>query len=472
VLLVGFILYTRRHRLIYLLPILGLGLGISTMLTVLWFGSIHAITLAFGPGIAGLAMDYGVHAVFMNPRARETWKSNLAGLVTTLVILFLLLFSAIPLLRQMMFFSILGLTISFALFYFFLSRWPDKFVTKPYDFSPRSWRPGEAVALAMLFAAPLLFLRPVELSLQHMNFESPKTVELRHAFMKISASPSPYWLDLDSLEASEEARVWAAGQKIVFEGAANFLPPVARQERHLQTWRAALCPNENLKLSETQRRFYQPFLASIACGNLRPRPFADPLPNYLSDFRNQDRSIGLLFPTTPEQVAAVRGKYPDSSTPRALFEAFPRVFMNELAWTTPIALLGAFLFLWLHFRRGRLAFLATVPFLTGVGCFAAMAFGFDLPLTFISLIGLLMVFGFSLDYGIFVVTLMGSDGEHKFGVWSALSVCSFSTLAGFVPLVFAGHPVLRDLGHMLLWGSLGTYIGTFWGIPALMRRRA
>ncbi len=94
----------------------------------------------------------------------------------------------------------------------------------------------------------------------------------------------------------------------------------------------------------------------------------------------------------------------------------------------------------------------------------------QLPLSFISLIGLLMVFGFSLDYGIFVVDLMRHRNEGKFGVWSALGVCSFSAVAGFAPLVFAGHPVLNDLGQILLWGSVGTFIGTFWGIPGLYRR--
>jgi predicted exporter len=96
-----------------------------------------------------------------------------------------------------------------------------------------------------------------------------------------------------------------------------------------------------------------------------------------------------------------------------------------------------------------------------------MALIMNLPVSFISLIGLLMVFGCSLDYGVFVMDFLLYRGEDKPGVWSALSLCAFATIAGFAPLVFAKHPVLNDLGQALLWGTLGTYIGSLWGIPSV-----
>lgn len=470
-LLAGFVIFTRRHRLALLIPILLAGLALATAATVAVFGKIHGITLAFGPGIVGLAMDYGVHAVFLNPRSKSTWRSNRAGLITTLVILFMMMFSAIPLLRQLMFFSALGLIISYLLFYVLLYNRPTWFETPAYNFTPKSWRPGEWLAIGMIAGVFSLLALNLSLGVQQMNFESSGTKQLREWFAANSASLPPYWIEEDledPLASSHLAKAWAAENQIAFEGAANFLPAKEDQEENLQTWRAVLCPENKIPLTPVQKKFFQPFFESLTCASLTPRNLKD-TPDYIADLGHGGQWLSLMFPANEEQVAAVKAKYRSAGTPREVFSEFPRVFVKELSWMIPVSLIGALLFLWNHFRSVRGTFLSIVPFLSGAGCFALVALAFNFNLTFISLIGLLMVFGFSLDYGIFVVDLLRAKNEGKFGVWSALSVCSFAALAGFAPLVFARHPVLNDLGQALLWGSLGTYVGTFWGIPALFR---
>lgn len=472
VLLALFVLFSGRQKIVLLIPILILGLGIAAAITVAAFGKIHGLTLAFGPGIVGLAMDYGVHAVFMDPRSKATWKSNLAGLLTTLVILVILFFSQIPLLKQMMFFSASGLIVSFLLFYGFLHAWPKLFETKPYGFTPKTWIAGEYFAIGMLACSVLIVLRPLDLSVQHLNYESPRTVELRSWFGKHSTSLQPYWLEEDPekpLESAHATKNWADAEKIGYEGIAAFMSLDDPANR--ATW-SKLCAHESgLKFSPVQERFFAPFFEQIGCADLnRNYNLKDHYPDYVKDFTAQRQWASLLFPTGPEQAAKVKERFPHATTPREIFSEFPKIFMRELAWMVPIAFLCALIFLYFHFRRFRFTLLSVVPFLTGVGCYAIVAVAFSLPLSFISLIGLLMVFGFSLDYGIFVVDLLREHNENKYGVWSALSVCSFSAVAGFAPLIFAGHPVLNDLGQTLLWGSLGTFIGTFWGIPGLYRR--
>lgn len=471
VLLVAFVLITRRYKIVWLMPILLIGLSIAAAVTVLVFGKIHGITLAFGPGIVGLAMDYGVHAVFMDPRSRSTWKSNLAGLLTTLVILIILIFSEIPLLRQMMFFSAFGLVISFALFYVFLHLWPSIFETAPYEFSPKTWLAGEYFAIAMLAAAGLIILKPLDLSIQHLNYESPRSVAARSWFGRHTTSLQPYLIEEsshDPLSSAHKTKKWAEEQNISYEGIANFLPAQDEQSKNLTTW-TSFCDKQFI-FTSTQTRFFAPFLDKFPCQELKTKDPRLNAPDYIKDFSARESWASLLFPTDNEQVKKVKDQFAEAITPREIFPEFPRIFIRELSWMVPIAFLSALLFLFWHFRSLGFTLLAIVPFLTGLGCYAAIAVAFDLPLSFISLIGLLMVFGFSLDYGIFVVDLLREHSESKFGVWSALTLCSFSTLAGFAPLIFAGHPVLNDLGQTLLWGSFGTYVGTFWGIPGLYRR--
>ena len=53
------------------------------------------------------------------------------------------------------------------------------------------------------------------------------------------------------------------------------------------------------------------------------------------------------------------------------------------------------------------------------------------------------------------------------GVWTCLLFASGATGLGFVPLLVCRHPVLAHLGQTLTLGTLGTAIGTLWGIPGI-----
>jgi predicted RND superfamily exporter protein len=102
---------------------------------------------------------------------------------------------------------------------------------------------------------------------------------------------------------------------------------------------------------------------------------------------------------------------------------------------------------------------------------------FGLELSFISLMGLIMIYGMSVDYGIFAtdidrrtLNIFGNDAGKNRGVWTSIFLAAFTTVAGFLPLDFCRHPVLIDLGRTLTLGMIGTLLGTFWGVPfALVR---
>ena len=468
--LAALLLATKRSRLLNLVPFLFFSIGAAVGVTILVFGKIHGLTLAFGPGIIGLSMDYGIHSAFLDPQSKKTWRANWVGLQTTLVILIVLAFSSIPLLRQMMFFAAFGLAFNYLVFYLVLPRWPRLFAIEVYPFTHSRSRMMTALSLLFLLASPMLLLQPVQLEIQHLNFESLKTIELRQWFTKVSGTASPYIFIEDQdypLVSAREHQEWASTQSIPFEGISSYLPPVQEQDENLASWHRRFCVDKYLPFSPMQKKFFQPFFASLACENLQPNDLKTKVPDYLKDFHSQGRFVSLFFPKTEAQAKALLEKYPGSSTPREIFAAFPQILYAELLWMVPFAFLGAFFFLWLHYRRWGWSLLAVVPFLTGVGCYALVITVFQLPFSFISLIGLLMVFGCSLDYGIFVMDFLLFRKGDQSGVWSALSLCAWATVAGFAPLVFARHPVLNDLGQALLWGTAGTYVGSLWGIPSV-----
>lgn len=470
--LILFIIGSRRYQVLSLLPLLLLSIGTSVVVTILVFGKIHGITLAFGPGIIGLAMDYGIHSCFLGPRSIKTWRANWVGLWTTLVSMVILGCSSVPLLRQMMFFAVFGLVLSFLLFYYFLRRWPSWFEAKTYSFTPQNWNLLNGLSVLFIFSSLLIFFKPIHLGIQQLNFETLKTVELRKWFFNATSVTSPYLIiedPADPLSSSLRALQWSAQHQLTYEGIGNYLPSVAVQAQNLISWREAFCPLIQLPLDLKKSLFFKPFLDSIACEKLAPNDLTHRIPTYLGDFHHDQQFVGLLFPKNPNEIRMVKEQFPDASTPREIFDNFPRIFYAELLWMIPLAFFSALVFLWRHYMSVSHALLAIVPFLTGLGCFVLVSFSANLSISFISMIGLLMVFGCSLDYGVFVMDFLLFRDKHERGVWSALTLCCLATLAGFAPLVFAQHPVLNDLGHALLWGSLGTYIGSLWGVPTVYR---
>lgn len=467
VFLFGFILYTRRQRLLLLFPVMGLGVLCAGVLTVLVFGRIHAVALSFGPALVSLAMDYGIHAAFLDPRAKSTWRSNFIALLTSLVIMALLGLSAIPLLQQMMFFAVSGLILTYGFFYLAMTRWPRHFAVEKFALAPRPSKPLAGLSFTLALAVLGLFALPLHLDIKQMNFQSAKSEQLIQWFQKENGIELPYTVVENSVEQSHAAKAWADANGIRYEGLANDLPPAHIQAKHKSTWQE-FCQGDYFMRSEQAERFFPPFI-NLVCGE-RPE-----VPNYLADFYSSGKWLGVFFAANETQADAVKERFPAATSPREVIVEFPKIFAGELRWMLPVSLLGALLFLGLYYKNLPLALLSALPFACGVGAFTAMIFILNLPLNFISFMGLLMVFGFSIDYGIFAVDFMKDPTKDREGVWSALTICAATTITGFAPLAFAGHPVLNSLGHALLWGSVGTFIGSFWGVPAgfrFLRRKA
>jgi hypothetical protein len=316
----------------------------------------------------------------------------------------------------------------------------------------------------------LIFFRPLDLSVQHLNYETPRTIELRKWFFTLKGTGSPVVALEDEshpMQSSVKRLTWAKSQNIAYEGIAEFLPDPDEQSTHVESWRELMCGDSPPHFTEQEQKLFSSFLASISCTRLQIRDPLESPPSYLEDFRHQRRFIGLFLPQTVAEREQLKQKFPEASTPREMFESFPHILYGELMWMLPLSFVAALLFLWNHYRHIGWSVLATIPFLTGVGLFALVAQIADLNLSFISVIALVMVFGCSLDYGVFVLDFLLYRKNDRPGVWSALSLCASATIAGFAPLVFARHPVLNDLGQPLFWGTLGTLIGSLWGIPAV-----
>jgi hypothetical protein len=467
-LLVGFMAFlisTRRTRLLLLVPPLILSVLIASALTIVWFGSIHGLTLSFGPGLIGLAMDYALHAAFGYGPKRSIWKANLFGVFTTLSVLVVVMLSEIPLLKQLMFFSASGLVIGFSLFYVMHTIFPDGLRAEPFVFQPVRSRvlTSYTLVISALGLLGLFSLKP-HLEMKQMNFESARTSELQKWFYRgLHAPLLNFHSAPDALKGSHEEAAWATKENIQVANLADFLPTLENQQDNLKSWKKDLC-SANI-LSPDQREFFEPYFNRFSCQRDTLRDLTTSVPAYLKDFTANHHWVSIWTPRTDAQKKQIQSAFPEAVSLLEMVAVFPKLFLKELRWMVPAALLVSFAFLVIYFRNPFFSLLAFIPFFSGVGFYWALTLIFGWPVTLMSVVGLIMVFGLSLDYGIFVTDLIVDHRKTEtHGLWTSLSFNSFATTIGFVPLIFCSHPVLRQLGEALIFGSLGTYLGAVWGI--------
>jgi hypothetical protein len=458
-----------RWRLMLLVPPVLISTVVSAGLTVLIFGSIHGLTIAFGTGIIGLAMDYGLHSCF-NTDWKGAWRANLYGILTTIVALVTILFSSIPLLRQLMAFSILGLITGYLVYWIPHIRYPQFFRVKPFSFVPNS----SPRKLTFIFVCLIGFIigcatvRP-NFSMQQFNYTTPRNAVLMPWLVKAAGLESPLvdvYRSESPLDQASERGLWAKSNGVRVEGLSMLLPTVKEQTEHLATWKD-VCDKRS-SLGEADAKFFQPFWQN--CDGLSPKNLrGDLIPTYLRDFHGRDGSwVALWNAETPSQKAAIKGQYPGAISLAEAVDLFPKILFSELSWMAPLSLLLATLLLWTYYRDLYLVALSLLPFFSGMGLYLLLALLFHFQISFISVVAGVMIFGLSIDYGIFATNLYaGANRPTGPGVWTALVSAALVTLFGFVPLLFCKHPILIQLGQVLVWGTLGTILGAIWGVPGI-----
>lgn len=473
------IVASRRTRLLYLVPPVLLSTAVAAGVTIGIFGSIHGLTLAFGTAIIGLAIDYGLHSA-LNQKYEGNWRANFAGVGTTIVALLVIMLSSIPLLRQMMVFSIIGLGAGFLTFFALHRRYPEVFSCEPFEIRPRTSRFKLVVIGAFLLSAAVAVftLRP-SFDLRQFDYQEPRAAELRAWLYRNVELKAPLLQvsDPDSLanplDQAHEQLGWAQMQGIQVENVAPYLPPVDVQRRNLATWTPSDCARLKQNMSDVERNFFAPFVAALKCESLSANDLTgetQSVPAYVQDFSAQGRLLSLWLPKTDAEAEKIKSRYSDAMSLKEVASIFPQTLARELKWMVPLAFALAVALLGFYYRRVSYTALSLVPFFSGLGLYALVAVALKLDVSFVSLIGLVMIFGFSIDYGIFATDLVRDQEHHSAaGVWTSLSLAALTNAAGFAPLLFCKHPVLTHLGQTLVYGTVGTYLGAIWGIPGIRR---
>lgn len=466
ILFIGVVSFLKLFKLIKLMVPTALGICVSFFITWLVYGKVHGITLSFGTGIIGLAIDYGFHYVFSKDK-KMAWKSNLYALLTTLAVFVIFFFSSIPLIRQMMFFSILGLVASYLFSRLLLA---DDHICVKMDFTLRKSKWHALMILAALVGIFHLVFFKIDTSIARFNFTPPhikeaqswfySQVKTEKIFFKIYEKDS--WNEIGNDFRRPKLRA------IRSESIYSYIPSLTNQTEHLNSWidfRSGLG-----KLPEVEQKIFAPFLEQL--NEVSPKDVVNlkQPPEYLSHLATGDMVVNLWFAKGPEQEKALHDNVYGVESLVDIFINFTNLLTREIAIFMPITLIAIWLLLYFRYLSVKKSLICLVPFLFALGLYGLFHRYFNFPLSFMSLLGLFLIYGLSVDYGIFSTdyfTNQEQDLEHESSLNLSLLVNWISGLVGFIPLLWCKHPILSDLGLVLIVGMIGIFYATFFIVPAL-----
>ena len=479
----------------------------------LLFPQPSAMALGFGIVLLGIGVDYAIY-MYLVCRVEEGRvvlappfvKSLLMAAFTTIGVFVVLLYSHVPVHRQMAALAIVGLVFSLLLAWqlvpLLVARRRSRVGTDSPRFliaipTGRGW-----TMLVLLLWLLLLVGGMVGWSRLHYNGDlkslDAATTQVREderefrvtwgregeqAFVVAGGVSPGAALDLNDQVYSRLAR---ADQLDGVQSLAPVLPGPARQARNAQAWqnfwqtRLPAFRPELEKAAQAQGfapRAFQPFLERVVAEppRLAPEVLIDgPLHPFLASLYRQVPVAGgegrfLATTLVPEnsETAPVLGSM-SAALPgvRVLSNSRWRqqidvLIKDDIFRLTAFAALVVILICLVAFREPRTLLGALAPVLSAQAAMALYAWLTGGELNMMHLLMAIMVQGPSVDYGIFMVTAC-REGMSR-DTLLAVSLCALSTLSGFGVLALAVHPALRALGMTVLIG-----IGAAWPTAILV----
>lgn len=501
-------LRTAQSLTVFLLPV-----GVvcaAGALTAFVFDGISGIVLGFGAVLLGISVDYALHVFIAlrqpgdaapSDRLRAVAKPVILGALTSCAAFGALLVSAVPGIRQLAVFSVLGLTVSLLLSLIIL----PLCVTPANTGLPAALRPTPTPHNHPAWLLPVwaLILGLGSWSGTNLRLDGDLRA-LSHTSAEIRANEAAtrqIWGGRRDLalvfargttpEKAREANdaVWALLQDAGLDREAislsPLLPSLRTQTENLARWTAfwkQRAPRVLADLDASARVLgfsptaFAPFAKALA---RKPRPVSETALSGLGG----DELLRLL--TIRDQgTYLIMTLLPDTPRARALFspdteqhvgarlvagsrfrEMLGAAMGRDVLRFCALALTVVTLITALLFRDIRRSLRALLPVGAGVAAFMAVMGATAQPLTLFHVIALPLIMGLSADYGIFMVHR--ERAPTPLNTERAVLLSGLTTLAGFGVLILARHPALHALGGTVLIGVAVAMGTALWVVPHL-----
>ncbi|MBN8466337.1 MMPL family transporter [Corallococcus exiguus] len=474
---------------------LTLGCAVALTVTALVFDRVHLLTLVFGSSLVGVAEDYGFHYFAARqgkapsergPVMRALLPGMVLALVTSVVAYLALGVAPFPGLRQMAVFSAAGLTGAFltVVFWFpsldtgalpvtsFAERFSASITRWPRIASTPAWWLSGAV-VTVLVAVGIWKLEPRD-DLRQLQGAPANLIADQRELGRLLGLPSPaqFFLvqgDSDEQVLAREAvlktKLDALVSEKVFAGyraVSDWLPSEAQQRED-----AALSARaEALAVAAVSESTGEaPTRAAFSPEPLTPRQFlsgpaaAVIRQQWLGTLGKAQYSVLMLrglndpkvLPRLEEVAQGLEGvRWVDKTAEISGLLSRYRRIMGGLIVAGYFAVL-----LTLVARFGRQAWRAWVPSVLGTLLTLAIFGWAGAPLQLFTVLGLVLLLGMGVDYGIFLLEHPG-DGS----AWLAVALAGVSTLLSFGLLGLSATPALRSFGLAMLLGEVTIWLLT------------
>lgn len=489
------------------LPIL-VGVTVGSAATLLVFGRIHGVTLAFGASLIGVCIDYVIH-LYCHHAAhagqsplttmRAIWPALRTGALTTAVGFVALGASRFPGLREVALFAVTGIGAALAVTRFVL---PTLMPQSPRAVgardalaagslrvlrvlrSARRWVAGAGVLL-IVFA--VFGAREVRWSdgfdgtaglAPDLVAEDARVRDRVAAFDQTRFVVAEGATDEDALQANERvARVLGEaverGELRGYRSVAPLLPSAATQAAV-----AGAALDDETLWSRFEVVFTEAGYRPVAFGEFRealdgdaPAPVtfaelaASPLAPLVRPHRLETAN-GVAILTFLEDVTdadAVAGAVSEvegavfvdqSAILRSATQAYQRGTANALI----LGLAAVLIVLALRYRSARRTAAAFLPAVLAAGVTVATLATVGVKVDLVGLTALLMVVSMGVDYGVFLVDAHDASDDDLGAALVSVFVACVTTVFGFGTLALSSHPILHAIGLTAAVGVVSSFL--------------
>lgn len=450
------------------------------------FPLVSGLALGFGAAVLGIAEDYAVHVHYALRRApQKTVALSHAArplLMSTILCVAgfgVLLFSAIPAIRQLAFFSAAAIAFGYVWAIVVLPHCPA--MDRPREDSARekkgrpAGRPAGVYVALLFLSGVTLFLAtlvPVNTSVRILGFTSPELLRDQQSLeenWKLEGSRRVYLVPgQNQAEALALAGQVAAELNSAVPGSASSLagliPDEETQRVNRGNWQnfkdgAAMHLVRRLE-DEAARHGYspgafRPFLGWFQADSklIDPKTLNEAGFGLLTDnFLVEKNSAQYAVVIAEGDSKPLPDKFSDRvfQLSAAEFESALSQALKDEKRLLPFCVIICLAILTWAYRRFDRAVLAFIPAMGGLAAVLLFHWLFGRPIGLVEAAALPLVICLGSDYGIVVVNELSEDAD--LGAPKAIFVSGLSTIAGIGILVLASHPVLHALGKTTLVG--------------------
>lgn len=487
------------------------GVVVAAAAVGLLFGKIHGISLAFGITLLGIVIDYPIHVfshmdegASLEQTIRRIWPTLRLGMLTTVVAYIAMALTEFAGLAQLGVFAIVGIATG-AL----TTRWilPALIAFLP-EFNLKTnhhWitvhlaeLPGYTTVFVLAAAAGVIAIalasdwgRFTQMNLAEMS-SVPRALidkdnELRSQ-LKAPSINSVIVIQADSADAalrySERVTAWLdawvdKGQLQSYDAPSRYLPSVATQTLRQQTLpdRSELKALINSALKDLPLRpaYFQPFVAAMEDSkalpplhpwDVRETLIGNKIKSMLFELDQKWVALILLGGVSESNTiaAAIDNKIKNDGTSSVRYidisqetNALLTQYRNETISRIGLGMLLMLVVLAIGLRSLQKMLRVLVPVCLAVAVNAAILLVIGEALSIFHLVALLLTFGISIDYALFLSRSESYLLEHRHSLFAVI-VCAISTVAVFGILGLSAMPVLQAIGRTVAIGVAVSFL--------------